>query len=115
MHGHNVDAAWAVWQSLCVAGEAHAEAITKVGLFSTEEGTFMVQFGQSDTDLRHQFGGDPQNDHSLRSWLWNHDRDLAITIGCQETLTSTFLATLERWRSAISSFADATTSLAMAR
>ena len=57
---YNVNAAWAVWQSCCVAGEAHAEAITKVGLFSTEYGTFMVQLGQSDTDLRQQFGGDPQ-------------------------------------------------------
>ena len=38
-----------------------------------------------------------------------------ITRRYQETLTSTFLATLERWRSAISSFLDATTSLAMAR
>ena len=58
---YNANAASAVWQTLIVCGEAHAESFTKVGLFAREYGSFMVQIGQSDTDLRQQFGGDPQS------------------------------------------------------
>lgn len=58
--GYNVNAALAVFQSMVVCGEAHAECITKIGLHATEYGSFILQLGQSDTDLRQQFDGPPQ-------------------------------------------------------
>ena len=47
------------YAGLFVVGEAAAEVVSKIGEFATGYGTFVVQIGQSDTDLRQQFGGDP--------------------------------------------------------
>ncbi len=83
---YNANAASAVWQTLIVCGEAHAESLTKVGLFAREYGSFMVQIGQSDTDLRQQFGGNPQSitlcDRGYGITTWDPDVVMLLALQC---------------------------------